>query len=109
MLFDVLDTHAHHYQSGDAEVITRGSRLYLALHALPEPPHGKVYQAWTIAKGSRKSTPSPTFLPDARGAALVVLTADARSTQSVSVSLEPEGGSKEPTSKPLIEVSFDSP
>lgn len=109
VLFDVLDPHAHHVQSGDAEVITRGSHLYLAVHALREPPHGKVYQAWTFAKGSTKSTPSPTFLPDARGAALIVLTSDARSTQRVSVTLEPEGGSKEPTTKPLIEASFDSP
>jgi hypothetical protein len=108
-LFDVLDPHARHYQAGAGEVITRSSRIYLALHALPEPPHGKVYQAWTFAKGSSKAAASPTFLPDARGVALIVLTADARSTAKVDVTLEPEGGSKEPTSKPLIEASFDSP
>jgi hypothetical protein len=107
-LFDVLDPHARHYQAGEGEVITRNSRIYLALHALPEPPHGKVYQAWTFAKGSSKAAPSPTFLPDARGVALIVLTADARSTEKVAVTLEPEGGSKEPTTKPLIEATFDS-
>jgi cell division protein FtsB len=106
VLFDVLDTRAHHYQIGNGEVITRGSRIYLALRALPEPPRGKVYQAWTLAKGSTKVLPSPTFLPDARGAALVVLTADARTTAEVSVTLEPDGGSKEPTSKPLMDVAF---
>ncbi len=107
-LFDVLDTHARHYQVADGEVITHGSRIYLAVHTLPEPPHGKVYQAWTLAKGSTKSLASPTFLPDARGVALIVLTADARSTAEVSVTLEPEGGSKEPTSKPLMDAVFDS-
>jgi hypothetical protein len=107
-LFDVLDPHARHYQAGDGEVIARGSRIYLVLHTLPEPPRGKVYQAWTFAKGSGKAAPSPTFLPDARGVALVVLTADARATQEVEVTLEPEGGSKEPTGKPLIEATFDS-
>jgi hypothetical protein len=105
-LFDMLDAHAQHYQIRDGEVVTRGSRIYLVLRALPEPPHGKVYQAWTLAKGSTKVLASPTFLPDARGVALVVLTADARSTVEVSVTLEPDGGSKEPTSKPLMDVAF---
>jgi Anti-sigma-K factor rskA len=105
-LFDMLDSHARHYQIGDGEVITRGSRIYLALRALPEPPHGKVYQAWTLAKGSTKVVASPTFLPDPRGVALIVLTADARSTTAVSVTLEPDGGSREPTSKPLMDVAL---
>ncbi len=107
-LFDMLDSHARHYEIGSGEVITRGSRIYLALRALPEPPHGKIYQAWTLAKGSTKYLASPTFLPDARGVALIVLSADARSTTAVSVTLEPEGGSKEPTSKPLMSVALSS-
>jgi hypothetical protein len=105
-LFDMLDTRAQHYQIHDGEVVLRGSRIYLVLRALPEPPRGKVYQAWTLAKGSTKVQASPTFLPDSRGVALVVLTADARSTVEASVTLEPEGGSKEPTSKPLMDVAF---
>jgi hypothetical protein len=103
-LFDMLDTHARHYAIGNGEVITRGSRIYLALRELPEPPRGKVYQAWTIAKGSTRALASPTFLPDAGGVALIVLSADGRSTTEVSVTLEPDGGSKEPTSKPLMDV-----
>ena len=52
--------------------------------------------------------PSPTFLPDARGVALIVLPADARTTAEVSVTLEPDGGSREPTEKPLMDVSLGS-
>lgn len=107
-LFDVLDTHARHYSVADGEVITHGGRIYLALHALPEPPRGKIYEAWTLAKGATKMSASPTFLPDARGIAIVVLTADARSTASVAVTLEPEGGSREPTGKALMDVAVDS-
>ena len=84
-LFDVLDTHARHYQFGAGEVVTRGSRIYLALRAVPEPPRGKIYEVWTVAKGSTKAQAAPTFLPDARGVALIVLPADARSTAEVSV------------------------
>jgi Anti-sigma-K factor rskA len=107
-LFDMLDTHAKHYAIGDGEVITRGSRIYLALRALPEPPHGKVYQAWLVVKGSPKPVAAPTFLPDARGVALIVLPADARATTEVSVTLEPDGGSKEPTTKPVMDVALDA-
>jgi hypothetical protein len=105
-LFDVVDTHARHYQIGNGEVITRGSRIYLALRALPEPPRGRVYQAWTLAKGATRPVASPTFLPDAHGAALIMLSADARSTAELSVTLEPDGGSREPTSKPVVDVAF---
>jgi hypothetical protein len=107
-LFDMLDSNARHYPIGGGEVIARGSRIYLALRALPEPPRGKVYQAWTLEKGASKVAASPTFLPDARGVALIVLTADARTTAEVSVTLEPDGGSKEPTSKPLMDVALRS-
>ncbi|HTU83357.1 MAG TPA: anti-sigma factor, partial [Candidatus Acidoferrales bacterium] len=46
---DLLDSNAKHYAAGDDEVVARGSRLYVAMRALPEPPRGKVYQAWTLA------------------------------------------------------------
>lgn len=108
-LFDVLDTHARHYQFGAGEVVTHGSRIYLALRAVPEPPRGKIYEVWTVAKGSTKAQAAPTFLPDARGVALIVLTADARSTAEVSVTVEPDGGSKEPTSKPLMDADISAP
>lgn len=107
-LFDILDNHSRHYAIGNGDVITRGSHMYLALHALAEPPRGRVYQAWTLARGSTRVAPCPTFLPDARGVALIVLPADARTTVAVSVTLEPEGGSREPTSKPLMNVAIDS-
>jgi hypothetical protein len=107
-LSDVLDTHAHHYPIGSGEIVTHGTRIYLTLHALPEPPHGKVYQAWTRARDATRMSASATFLPDARGAALVVLSIDARSAAEVSVTLEPDGGSKEPTSKPLMDAALTS-
>jgi hypothetical protein len=108
-LFDTLDVHARHYDMGNGEIIEHGSRLYLAVHALPQPPRGKVYQAWTLARGATRFTASPTFLPDARGVALIVLPAEGRSTAEVSVTLEPDGGSREPTGKPLMDVSLGSP
>jgi anti-sigma-K factor RskA len=103
-LSDLLDTNAKHFASGDSEVVTHGSRLYLTMRALPEPPRGKVYQAWTLAKGAKRVAPSSTFVPDAGGVAVIALPADARSTAAVAVSIEPEGGSKQPTTKPILLV-----
>ena len=107
-LFDMLDSRTKHYSVGNGEVMTRGSRIDLALHELAEPPKRRVYQAWTLAKGAAKVSPEPTFLPDARGVALIVVPADARTTAELSVTLEPDGGSKEPTTKPLMECAFNS-
>ncbi|MBV9232842.1 MAG: anti-sigma factor [Candidatus Eremiobacteraeota bacterium] len=107
-LFDLLDTHDRRYEIGNGEVIAYRGRLYLAMHALPQPPRGRIYQAWTLAKASNRRNAAPVFLPDARGVAFVLLPVDARTTTEVSVTLEPEGGSREPTSKPLMEIPFAS-
>jgi Anti-sigma-K factor rskA len=108
-LFDTIDPHARRYDVGDGELLVHGSRVYLAVHALPQPPRGRVYEAWTLARGTTRFTASPTFLPDARGVAFVVLPVDGRTTVEVTVTLEPDGGSREPTEKPLMDVSLGSP
>jgi len=100
----LMSTDSKHYQSTEGEVVTRGSRLYVAMHDLAPPPRGKVYQAWTLAKGSKTMAPSLTFVPDSRGVAIISLPVDARSTNVVAVSVEPGGGSKQPTSKPVLVV-----
>lgn len=103
-LSDLLGSDAKRYVQNNGEVVTRGSRAYIAMHDLPQPPHGKVYQAWTLPKGATKMVPSLTFVPDANGVAVVALPPDARATAAVAVSVEPEGGSKQPTSKPILVV-----
>lgn len=103
-LSDLMGSDVKRYVASTGEVVTRGSRAYIAMHDLPQPPHGKVYQAWTQPKGSTKMAPSLTFLPDAHGVAIVALPPDARSTVAVAVSVEPEGGSKQPTTKPILVV-----
>lgn len=103
-LADVMDANAKHYAITDGEVITRGRRIYVALHDLPEPPRGHVYQAWTLPKDAKAMKPSVTFVPDARGVAVIALPVDAHTTDAVAVSVEPDGGSKAPTTKPLFVV-----
>jgi len=104
MLADLLSSDAKHYDVGGGQIVTRGSHVYIAMRALPQPPRGKVYQAWTLAKGAKEVVPSKTFVPDAQGVAVVALPVDARAMAAVAISVEPEGGSKQPTSKPIALV-----
>ena len=104
---EIMSTESKHYTAADGEVVTHGGKLYVAMHDLPPAPRGKVYQAWTLAKGSKDMAPSLTFVPDARGVAVVALPVDARLTNAVAVSVEPEGGSKAPTSKPVLLVPLN--
>jgi len=105
-LSDLLGSDAKRYAVDGGEVVTRGGRLYISMHDMPQPPHGKVYQAWTLAKGAKRVAPSLTFVPDAHGVAVVAIPVDARDTAAVAVSVEPEGGSKQPTTKPIAFVTL---
>lgn len=101
---DLLSIDAKHYDVDGGQIVTRAGHVYIAMRSLPQPPRGKVYQAWTLAKGAKKVAPSYTFVPDSNGVAVVALPVDARSMAAVAISVEPEGGSKQPTSKPIALV-----
>ncbi len=98
---DLTASNASRYRFGNGEVLAHGPRLYLAMRALPAPPPGKVYQAWTLPKGSKKMAPSLTFRPSAGGVTVIRLPESAERVTAVAVSVEPEGGSKQPTSTPI--------
>ena len=73
MIADVTAPDAKRYRFGHGSVVVRGHNLYIAMHALAQPPEGKVYQAWTLPKGSKKMAPSVTFRPAASGETLLRL------------------------------------
>lgn len=103
-MVDLLSSDAKHYSIDNGEVVTRSGHLYIAMRSMPQLPRGKVYQAWTLAKGAKKVAPSLTFVPDARGVAVVAIPVDARGLAAVALSVEPDGGSKQPTTKPIALV-----
>jgi anti-sigma-K factor RskA len=104
IIADLTAPDSQRHGFGLGEVITHGDRLYIAMHDLPTPPSGHVYQAWTLAKGAKSVAPSVTFNPAAGGVALVRLPEAATAIAAVAVSVEPEGGSKQPTTKPIAVV-----
>ena len=88
-----------HFAIPQGEVVTRDGHLFIAMK-LAAAPAGKIYQAWTLAKGAKAVAPSVTFVPAANGIAFVELPVNASGLAAVAVSVEPAGGSKAPTSTP---------
>jgi anti-sigma-K factor RskA len=105
-LADLVAPDSEHYDVSHGQVVRHGKRLYLAMDALPPPPKGKVYQAWTLRTGSTRMSPSVTFVPSGRGVAVVPVPVDASTIAAVAVSVEPDGGSKQPTSTPTFVLKF---
>lgn len=106
-LADLMSPNATHFPVDNGEIVRLHDKLYITLHDVPKPPQGHVYQAWTQAKGAKVMTPSVTFIPDRHGVAIVSLPVDAARVGAVAVSVEPDGGSKAPTTKPILVTSLD--
>lgn len=92
---------AKRYAFGAGTLLVHGPNLYVALPKLAAPPKGKVYQAWTLPKGSKRMAPSITFTPSGPNETVIRLPESASGVTAVAVSVEPEGGSQQPTSKPI--------
>jgi len=96
----VLAPGGRHFSVPGGEVVTSGGRILIVLPHLPALPAGKVYQAWTVAKGAKALKPSITFTPDPDGVALIELPQNASNIAVLAVSVEPAGGSQQPTTPP---------
>jgi anti-sigma-K factor RskA len=88
--------HATLERSGDSGT--------LQLTGLRQAPAGRVYQAW-VQKGG-KIEPSSLFDVRRDGSASTAVPHQLDGAEMVMVSLEPQGGSRQPTSAPLVTVSL---
>lgn len=66
--------------------------------AAPEP--GMVYQTWAYGENG-EPIPAGTWAPDDSGDAAAPIDADLERTRAVSITVEPAGGSPQPTSPPI--------
>ena len=73
----------------------------VTFQGLAQPPSGQVYQIWTIVGG--EPAPGPTFVPDAEGNAIVQIGKAAVSAEQMAITIEPSGGSKTPTTSPIMQ------
>lgn len=81
----------------------RASRLELT--GMPEPPSGRVYQVWLLRPGGQPEPTSSLFVPRADGSGNVAVPGSLEGVDQVLVSNEPVGGSRAPTSTPVIVAS----
>jgi predicted anti-sigma-YlaC factor YlaD len=106
IISDLTSPDVKRYAFHNGDVFSRQERLYLAMRNLRRLPSGKVYQAWTQAAGSKVMAPSVTFGAGRGGGALVALPEVPATVIAVAVSVEPAGGSQQPTTTPIAVVKL---
>lgn len=93
---------------GGAKVLVEvsGGRAELVLENMPEPPRDRVWQVWLREEG-RAPEPSATLFTTAPdGRTRVAIAEDVTDYDTVLVTAEPRGGSREPTSSPVIAANL---
>ncbi|MFQ6172077.1 anti-sigma factor domain-containing protein [Oryzobacter sp. R7] len=76
-------------------------RSAISVSGLPSLPDDRTYQLW-YGSADQKFTGAGLFDTDASGRATAVLDGDVRSATAVGVTVEPAGGSAQPTSAPIM-------
>lgn len=88
----------------DAVMVASEGTGTLKMTGLRQPSEDEVYQAW-IQRGQSVIPTDSLFVPDRRGSATASFP-DLTGVTAVMVSLEPRGGSRQPTTAPVISVSM---
>jgi anti-sigma-K factor RskA len=92
------------HQNGiDVKMVREGDGGTLHLASLDQLPSGKVLEAWVQREGTIEPVPA-LLVPDRKGQAETTIT-DMNGVDTVMVTAEPQGGSKEPTSPPIVTMS----
>ncbi|MFD1547602.1 anti-sigma factor [Nonomuraea guangzhouensis] len=93
-------------QGGRGTVVvsrSQGKMVFLAA-GLADLPEGSVYQLWQLAPGQISS--AGLLTADAAGHTVPVITAPGPGVAKIGVTVEPAGGSAQPTTKPLFLVNL---
>lgn len=92
-------------QGGSATLVYSAElgRSALLVDGLEELPEGKTYELWYINEANG-AVPAGTFEPSSGGASVQVLDGSFTPGDVVGVTVEPEGGSEQPTTDPILAV-----
>lgn len=74
----------------------------LELTGVPQPPEGKVFEAWVERDGEVEAVPA-LIVPDRHGHAETTI-ADMSGVKTLMVTVEPRGGSQSPTGETIMEM-----
>lgn len=93
--------------TGRAALHESGSRNELVVSRMPPPPAGHIYQVWLSRRGQPQPAPTNAlFNVAADGSATVDVPGSLRGVKAVLVTAEPLGGSRVPSSVPIITASL---
>ncbi|HEX4289006.1 MAG TPA: anti-sigma factor [Trebonia sp.] len=85
-----------------AVVSRRDREAVITAAGLPAPSDAKVYQLWVISPAGARSV---GLLPGSSvGATSPVLAADVQPGDQLAVTIEPAGGTRQPTTVPIVEI-----
>jgi hypothetical protein len=87
---------------GAARVRIDGDRGELVVEHLSPLPSGRIYELWLQARGAQAPAPSTLFAVSSRGGADLGLPGGVHGLARVLVTLEPAGGSRRPSTRPVI-------
>jgi anti-sigma-K factor RskA len=81
-------------------------RGVLVAHGVADPGGRQTYEFWLMHDGH--PVPAGVFRPDEGGAAIAEVTAPVRGAELVAITIEPAGGSEQPTGEVLASAPLDS-
>ena len=84
---------------------TRGEGVFL-VGGMDQAPTDRVYQLWLLRDG--EATPAGLLDIDDRGRGAHVMTGDMSDVSAVALTIEPEGGSPQPTTDPITVMELPS-
>ncbi len=96
---------AHGASAGSVSYLAQDHLALVSLHAVGAPPPGKTYQLWVI-DGNGRADPAGVFLPETDGTKVLVISRSLSPSDKVAVTVEPLGGSGQPTSSAIITGSL---
>ncbi len=89
-----------------AKVVTEDDRGELHLTGIKQLPKGRILEAWVEREGVVEPVPA-LFAPDQAGRASTTIE-NMKGVTTVLVTREPAGGSKKPTTKPVVAVPIET-
>jgi anti-sigma-K factor RskA len=92
--------------AGRAQLRQNGARAELILKGIPQPPTGKIYEVWVARPGAAPQATDALFTVTTAGSASVGVPGSLHGIQQVMVTAEPLGGSRHPTSPPIITATL---
>lgn len=105
-LADINATDAQRRPFGTGALVTHDERLYIEFQTMEALPGGTTYEVWVQPKGASGMQPSVLFAPDPNGETIIRVPGIASATAAVAVTVEPAGGSKQPTSNPIASANL---